>query len=420
MLESGNLFAVADGMGGHQAGEVASSLALSIIGQYVEDNLGLLDGEKLVEKAVAAANAAVHAKALSRSKYRDMGTTLTALYREGDTAYIANVGDSRAYLFRGGTLRQLTRDQSLVQALVDEGEITPEEARRHPQRNVILKALGLEPQVDSELVSVKIERGDLFLLCSDGLNSMVEDAGIEAVLAAGGAPAGLARALVDAALEAGGADNVSVVLVSFAESATVIPVKGEQQRAEAARAQGEGGTKGPGGRRRVLIWGAVIGSVFLLLAAGFAVAYYFYDQTYFVGSRGGKVTLFHGFPFWDLAAVEEQTDINVSALPLSVQQKVEGKMEPESRSEALKTLESLERMAAQMVIVPDVVGKSYTAAKKQLQDAGLEVAEPPELIASPNARAGTVFQQDPEGFKRVARGTWIKLKVVSGTKTKEV
>jgi hypothetical protein len=160
--------------------------------------------------------------------------------------------------------------------------------------------------------------------------------------------------------------------------------------------------------------------VFLLLAAGFGIAYYFYEQTYYVGSRGGKVTLFHGFPFWDLAMVEEQTDINVSALPLSVQEKVEGKMEPESRAEALKTLESLERMAEQMVIVPDVVGKSYTTAKKQLLDAGLEVVEPPELIASPNARAGTVFQQDPEGFKRVGRGTWVKLKVVSGTKTKEV
>jgi len=144
------MFAVADGMGGHQAGEVASSMALSVVGQYIEDNIGLISPEKLVEKAASAANAALYTKASSSTKFRQMGTTLTLLYREGDTAYLAHVGDSRAYLFREGQLKRITRDHSLVATLVEEGEITEEQARTHPQRNIILRALGLEPQVEIE------------------------------------------------------------------------------------------------------------------------------------------------------------------------------------------------------------------------------------------------------------------------------
>jgi len=200
-------------MGGHQAGEVASSMAIGVVGQYVEDNLGLISGEKLVEKAMSAANAAVHGKASSSAKFRQMGTTMTILYREGDTAYIGHVGDSRAYLFREGSLRRLTRDHSLVATLVEEGEITEEQARHHPQRNIITKALGLEPQVEVDLTAVKIEPGDVFLLASDGLTGLVTDDRIAEVLASGGEPAEQTRRLVDMALEGGGTDNISVVIV---------------------------------------------------------------------------------------------------------------------------------------------------------------------------------------------------------------
>jgi serine/threonine protein phosphatase PrpC len=141
VLETGNIFAVADGMGGHQAGEVASALAISVVGQYIEDNIGLISAEKLVEKAAGAANAAVYTKASSSARFRQMGTTLTLMYREGDTAYIGHVGDSRAYLFREGGLKRLTQDHSLVATLVRDGEITEEQALHHPQRNIILKAL---------------------------------------------------------------------------------------------------------------------------------------------------------------------------------------------------------------------------------------------------------------------------------------
>ncbi|HEY5532533.1 MAG TPA: Stp1/IreP family PP2C-type Ser/Thr phosphatase, partial [Candidatus Anoxymicrobiaceae bacterium] len=254
VLEAGNLFAVADGMGGHQAGEVASDLALSLIGQYVEDNLGLVGGEKLVEKAVSSANASVHQKARSSAKYHSMGTTVTLLYREGDTAYIGNVGDSRTYLLRAGSLRRLTRDHSLVQALIDEGEITEEQARNHPQRNIIIRALGLEPQIDVDVVSVKIEPGDEFLLASDGLTGMVDDAGIAGVLVENSEPVAAARALVDLALAAGGNDNISVVVVSIKESATVVPSHagpGEvEQGSETAAIKPQDGLGGRGRNER--------------------------------------------------------------------------------------------------------------------------------------------------------------------------
>ena len=421
VLEAGNLFAVADGMGGHQAGEVASDLALAVIGQYIEDNLGLIGGEKLVEKAVSSANAAVHQKAASSSRYRDMGTTVTLLYREGDTAYVGHVGDSRAYLYRGGVLRTLTRDHSLVATLVEEGEITEEEARVHPQRNIILRALGLEAQVEVDVVSVKIEPGDVFVLATDGMTGLVADDAIREVLSAEGEPVPAARRLVDLALGAGGHDNVSVVLVSFRGSETVVPSRAA--RALELEAEDAAGAEAPGpgkGRRKATRWifaGAVLA---LLLAALLGVAVYFYNQTYYVGARSGKVTLFKGFPFWDLGMVERQTDTSVRFLPEALRRRVEGKLEPQSRKEAEATIESLEREAAKnSVYVPDVLGKKFNQARADLEGLGLRVES--VLVSRPNIAAETVIEQSPLPGARVGVGSQVTLEVVMpGSPAREV
>jgi serine/threonine protein phosphatase PrpC len=413
-------------MGGHQAGEVASSMALGVVGQYIEDNLGLISGEKLVEKAMAAANAAVHSKASSSAKFRQMGTTLTLIYREGDTAYIGHVGDSRAYLHRKGALRHLTRDHSLVATLVEEGEITEEQARQHPQRNIILKALGLEPQVEVDISAVKIEPGDIFLIASDGLTGMVEDDRIGGVFASGGEPSDWARSLVDLALEAGGADNVSVVVVRILESDTVVPVRGarpvstlELPPGTAAPLPG-GEVKKPRSRDRVRNWLIVTGVIIALVGAGLGVAFYFYNRTYWVGVRDGKVTLYRGFPFWDLAVVEQSTGIEVKFLPDALRRRVQDKLEPESKRNALKTIANLKREAEKnSSIVPDVQGKKYTTARDTLEAAGL--TPQPELVSRTDMAADLVIDQDPVPGTRVGKGSAVKIKVVmAGPPAKEV
>lgn len=418
---------MADGMGGHQAGEVASSMAIGVAGQYVEDNLGLISGEKLVEKAMSAANAAVHGKASSSAKFRQMGTTMTILYREGDTAYIGHVGDSRAYLFREGSLRRLTQDHSLVATLVAEGEITEEQAQHHPQRNIITKALGLEPQVEVDLTAVKIEPGDVFLLASDGLTGLVTDDRIAEVLASGGEPAEQTRRLVDMALEGGGTDNISVVIVRILESDTVVPVRGAKPvtgEALPAGASAPVPTRKEAekirGRRRLRNWLIVTGVIVALLVAGFGVAYYFYNRTYWVGVRDGKVTLYRGFPFWDLAVVEQKTDIDAKFLPDALRKRVEDKLEPESKRNALKTIAGLKlEVQKNSSIVPDVQGKKYTTARDMLETAGLRAE--PELVSRTGMAADLVIDQDPVPGTRVGKGSAVKIKVVmAGPPAKEV
>jgi PPM family protein phosphatase len=425
VLETGNLFAVADGMGGHQAGEVASSMALGVVGQYIEDNLGLISGEKLVEKAATAANAAVWQKASSSARYRQMGTTLTMLYREGDTVYVAHVGDSRAYLFRDGTLRRITRDHSLVAALVEDGEITEEEAMYHPQRNIILRALGLGAQVEVDVSAVKIMPGDVYLVASDGLTGLVADPRIAEVLASVREPSEWARSLVDLALDAGGSDNVSVVVVRILESSTVVPVKGARPLDEIDGAPAEGSPAGEQGagklaNKRLRNGLIALAMVVVLLGAGFGVAYYFYNRTYWVGVKDGKVTLYQGFPFWDLATVEKQTDIDVAFLPANLRKRVEDKLEPESRRNALKTVSELTREAEKnSSIVPDVQGTRYVVAKDALEKLGLRPDL--QLVSRSGIAADVVIDQDPVPGTRVGKGTTVKLKVVmAGSKPKEV
>ena len=203
------LFAVADGMGGAKAGEVASGLAAAAVQE--SDGEGQ-SGEARVAALIEEANRRVFRRASEDREASGMGTTMTVALVEDDRVAIGHVGDSRAYLIRNGELQQLTDDHSLVAELVRSGKLTPEEAESHPQRSVITRALGTEADVDVDTFSVESSPGDLFLLCSDGLTTMVDDETIlDAVEQNRSNLEGAAKALVNAANREGGEDNITVI-----------------------------------------------------------------------------------------------------------------------------------------------------------------------------------------------------------------
>lgn len=219
--ERGAMFMVADGMGGAAAGEIASSMAVDVVlGELRARWVGAArsDPDTLVQAlaaATATANERIHAYARDHPEYRGMGTTATVAAVLGDTLYVAQVGDSRAYLIRRGVARQLTKDQSLMQRLIEAGEITAEEAEVSERRNIILQALGPEAAVKVEITHQQLRRGDALVLCSDGLSGLVRDHEIaQAVIEEPDLRAAALR-LVAQANERGGPDNITVVIAHF-------------------------------------------------------------------------------------------------------------------------------------------------------------------------------------------------------------
>ena len=223
------LFAVCDGMGGHNAGEVASKMAIETLQSFIEKShrekeitwpYGLdvnlsFDGNRL-KTAIKVANKKVFRAADNREDYTGMGTTAVAALVSENVITVGSAGDSRCYLVRGGKLTQLTRDDSWVSAALGEGILKPDEIERHPLRNVITKAVGAKETIELDVVERKLETGDVVLICSDGLHAMLSDDQILATLTP--LPPTLEEAagkLIDAANEAGGKDNVSVVLLRY-------------------------------------------------------------------------------------------------------------------------------------------------------------------------------------------------------------
>ena len=207
--ESRAVFAVADGMGGHLAGEVASRMAIEAVQRMAKDND--VPGIAALRDAVAGAHETILTHAQSHIECAGMGTTLSVLWLSRNYAYIAHVGDSRIYRLRAGSLSQITQDHSLVEELVRAGLITREQARTHPRRNIITRALGTHGENEPDLLVTDVQDGDLFLLCTDGLTGMVTDAQIERILLESDMEAA-ADALLAAALDAGGRDNVTLIL----------------------------------------------------------------------------------------------------------------------------------------------------------------------------------------------------------------
>lgn len=225
------LAVLADGMGGHNAGEVASRLAVDAIIQHCLHAMATepepvaghtpktcSHEQSALHTAVEAANTAIHEMARHNPECAGMGATVVAAVFHDDNLCVAHVGDSRLYRFRNGRLQLLTEDHSVVQELLNRGLLTPEQARQSVSKNLVTRALGVDVRVQTDLSTHATEAGDLYLLCSDGLNDVLTDAQIESLLVAHGAkPEVAARRLVDAVNQAGGPDNISVILVRTAK-----------------------------------------------------------------------------------------------------------------------------------------------------------------------------------------------------------
>ena len=288
------LFAVADGMGGHAAGEVASEIAVNVLAELAPKDL---DGAAL-EHAVEEANHEIIRAARDGRGREGMGTTLTACMLENERLIIAQVGDSRAYLLHHGKLQQLTRDHSLMADMIEAGQLTPEEARHHPQRSVITRALGSDPNTRPDMYEINVETGDRLLVCSDGLSSMIEDEQIEAVMRRVPDPQRCASQLVNEAIAAGGHDNVTVIVSNVTGFA-------EKRRRKLAR--------------KTKFSVALVLVLFLAILGGGAWGVHTWlHTTAYLGEDNGKVAVYEGVPAdflgMPLYKQQEVTDVSVDSL----------------------------------------------------------------------------------------------------------
>jgi protein phosphatase len=346
------VFVVADGMGGAQAGEVASRIAVEAFERGFDDNGGA-SPEQLLADRVREANARIHEMSQTEQDRAGMGTTITAAHVGEHEIAIAHVGDSRAYRMRDGTLERLTEDHSLVEEMRRRGQLTAQEADEHPQRSIITRALGPDPEVTVDTHSWRGLAGDIYLLCSDGLTSMLPEPQVGAILRGAATLTDAGHALIDAANRAGGRDNITVVLFRLEEVGDVDPVLDQQTtagrtalttadvRAAAAAARATATAPAtaraaappaaapprrlqpaapapppPRSRRgrRFAVGFAILALVVIPLGFG---AYLANQAVYFVGTdNSGFVTLYRGLPYVLPAGIELYKPTYVSGVPI--------------------------------------------------------------------------------------------------------
>jgi protein phosphatase len=358
------VFVVADGMGGAQAGEVASKIAVEAFQQSLPEDGS---GEQKLATRAKEANSRIYTLSKAEHERAGMGTTLTAAYLKDSDLAIAHVGDSRAYLFRDGELKRLTQDHSLVDELVRRGKLTEEQAAEHPQRSIITRALGPEPTVEVDTWTYPVRAGDVLLLCSDGLTSMISEELVAQVLGHADGLAGAAQALIDEANAAGGRDNITVILFRIEEVGAEVPIEeativgqaapsvagqtgaaatdgqatlpaalaaapvapppapapdtsAPRRGPRLARTQGRdkarGGTPRRGGRfvKPVAALIAVVIVLFLVGGGGYLAS----RQLYFLGTNNeGIVTIFRGLPYGLPAGIQLYESYFVSGVPAS-------------------------------------------------------------------------------------------------------
>jgi PPM family protein phosphatase len=367
------VFAVADGMGGHLAGEVASEAALepirALAGQ-VFDDAG--DAVTALRQAVIAANDTVSELAELEPAYRGMGTTLTAALVEGRRLHLAHVGDSRAYLLRDGGFSQLTDDHTLVQHLIDEGQLTREEAARHPQRSIITRAIGVSREVEVDSMSLELVAGDQLLLCSDGLTGVVSDQQIARTLEAVDDPDEAIHRLIDLANDAGGPDNITVLLLRYddpdasgssAHRTITITTRDEDPDGNWADRLGSYGrfNRSPGeapteeepkqvgqilGRATAIVLALIV--IVALVVGG---ARFLLSQSYFVGLDGERIVIYEGVDLTlgplDLARVVEQTELTVDDVPSWYRDSLEAGLTAADLADARRIVANAPRRSAE-------------------------------------------------------------------------
>ena len=381
LVVSPPFFAVADGMGGAKAGEVASAIAA---GTFEGEADSGEPAEAQLARILREANRRIYELAVKDESHRGMGTTLTAAMVHREEVSFAHVGDSRAYVFRRGELEQLTSDHSLVAELERSGQISPEAAEHHPQRSIITRALGPEPEVEVDTYTVAGRDGDLFLICSDGLTSMISDEEVASILRSSESLEDAGERLVRAANQSGGKDNITVVLFRLSEEPDVDPGREDETIAgtvtvedvRAAAADAPTPTRAAVGLRESLAdtpadstvvrpparhppprprrrprWGRTLAAaVVALVLLGGAVAglYALSRQVYFVGTNdAGLVTLYRGVPYdlpfgIELYEARYASGVPARAIPARRRERVLDH-EWRSRDDAVDLVRALER-----------------------------------------------------------------------------
>ncbi len=357
------IFVVADGMGGAQAGEVASKTAADAF------DIDLPDGspERVLRQTIATANRNIHDLARADPSRAGMGTTLTAVIvnAQSEEVAIGHVGDSRAYRLRAGRLEQLTRDHSLVEEMRRKGQITDAQAQDHPQRSIITRALGPEPDVEPDVQTVPAAPGDVFLICSDGLTTMLSEEQIAKLLAGATSMDAAVRALVDEANRAGGRDNITALafrledaaapqqshddatlIGSTAAEAGLTTTEVRRRAAAEARQRREQAAEKPP-RRRLRTAAKLLGVLIVIAALAFG-AWYGNRQVWFLGTDdSGRVALYRGLPYelpFGINLYEERyaSPIQSSALPPRRREAATGH-DLRSRDDAASLIEDIEK-----------------------------------------------------------------------------
>jgi protein phosphatase len=331
--DEGSLYAVADGMGGHRGGEVASHTAIEALRASIASGAP-------VDNAITSANTAVLERAATDDELTGMGTTLTAIVVSGPhQLVVGHVGDSRAYLLRDGTLTRITEDHSLVEELVRDGRLTPEQAEAHPQRAIITRALGVDTDVDVDLYAVDVAAGDRLIICSDGLTTMLRDREVERIARGERDPQHTADALVAAANTAGGEDNITVIVIDVIEvdvhgptATAVIPaVAAAPASAPSSEQPAEPDSEPPAPKlprsRGRTARGIVLVLLPILLVVGIAAGAtgWYARNSYYVGQAGNEVVIYKGVPGGVLGwkpTVDQRTGIKVAALTAIDRQRV--------------------------------------------------------------------------------------------------
>lgn len=343
ILVDAPLFCVCDGMGGHEAGEVASAVAVEAIARERPDGAD----DILLGVAVERANAAVLEAAEQGRGRPGMGCTATAVLIDKARMAIAHVGDSRVYVLHAGTLVRVTHDHSFVEELVDAGEITVGEARLHPNRSIITRALGSDPNMYADHFTLDVEAGDRIIVCSDGLSSMLSDHQIETVAVSSVTPQGAVDNLVADALAQGGHDNVSVIVVDVLDDGTA----SEHHRRLV---------------RSATAWVLVaLGVVLALAVAGFLVV----SNTFYLGTSDGNVAIYQGlrndFMGRRLSSLAQVTDVEVDDLPEALQEQLEEGIYVGGLGEAEDTVRSYRDQ-----IADDLASETQTARNAAAEEGG--------------------------------------------------